>query len=51
MSEYVISAKDLVKQFKIGKKVVTAVDGLSLQVGAGEMLDRAGCCTAVEVRH
>jgi ABC-2 type transport system ATP-binding protein len=54
MSEYVISAKDLVKQFKIGKKVVTAVDGLSLQVGAGETYgligpDGAGKTTATRV--
>jgi ABC-2 type transport system ATP-binding protein len=54
MSEFVISAKDMVKEFKIGKKVVTAVDGLSLQVGAGETYgligpDGAGKTTATRV--
>ena len=54
MSEFVILAQDLVKEFKIGRKIVTAVNGLSLQVGAGETYgligpDGAGKTTATRV--
>jgi len=54
MTEFAISATDLVKEFKIGKKLVTAVDRLTLQVPAGETYgligpDGAGKTTATRV--
>ncbi len=54
MSELAISTKDLVKQFKTGKGVTTAVDRLSLQVAPGETYgligpDGAGKTTATRV--
>ena len=54
MSELAISTLDLVKQFKTGKGVMTAVDRLSLQVAPGETYgligpDGAGKTTATRV--
>src|SRR5512136_2611677 len=54
MTEFAIVTKDLVKQFKVGKSVTTAVNGLSLQVAPGETLgligpDGAGKTTATRV--
>jgi ABC-2 type transport system ATP-binding protein len=54
MAEMVIFAKDLVKQFKNNKTVITAVDHLSLQVAAGETYgligpDGAGKTTTIRV--
>jgi len=54
MAETVILAKDLVKQFKNDKTVITAVDHLSLQVAAGETYgligpDGAGKTTTIRV--
>ena len=54
MTEIVISTRNLVKQFKIGKKSVLAIDGLSLEVAAGETYgligpDGAGKTTATRV--
>jgi len=54
MTELAISTLDLVKQFKIGKGVMTAVDRLSLQVAPGETYgligpDGAGKTTATRV--
>ena len=54
MTELAISTLDLVKQFKTGKGVMTAVDRLSLQVAPGETYgligpDGAGKTTATRV--
>src|SRR5579859_4371117 len=54
MAELAIVTKDLVKQFKVGKAVTTAVNGLTLQVAPGETLgligpDGAGKTTATRV--
>jgi ABC-2 type transport system ATP-binding protein len=54
MNQFAISATDLIKEFKTGKNVVTAVNGLSLQVAAGETYgligpDGAGKTTTVRV--
>ncbi len=54
MAEFAISTKDLVKQFKVGKTMTTAVNGLSLQVAPGETYgligpDGAGKTTATRV--
>ncbi len=54
MAEYVISTTDLVKEFAVKKKIVTAIDRLSLRVSAGETYgligpDGAGKTTATRV--
>ncbi len=54
MNEFAIEANGLVKEFKVGKHAVLAVNGLSLQVGAGETYgligpDGAGKTTATRV--
>ena len=54
MSDFAISAKDLVKQFKSSKGWLTAIDNLSLQVKAGETYgligpDGAGKTTTIRV--
>jgi ABC-2 type transport system ATP-binding protein len=54
MTELAISARELVKQFKTGKEIVTAVDHLSLQVAPGETYgligpDGAGKTTTTRV--
>jgi ABC-2 type transport system ATP-binding protein len=54
MTELAISTLDLVKQFKVGKGVMTAVDRLSLQVAPGETYgligpDGAGKTTTTRV--
>jgi len=54
MTELAISTMNLVKQFKVGKGVMTAVDRLSLQVAPGETYgligpDGAGKTTATRV--
>ena len=54
MSELAISANRLVKQFKTGKALITAVDNLSLQVAPGETYgligpDGAGKTTTTRV--
>ncbi|MGC1379289.1 MAG: ABC transporter ATP-binding protein [Anaerolineales bacterium] len=54
MAELAVFAKDLVKQFKIGKETLTALGGLSLEVARGETYgligpDGAGKTTATRV--
>jgi len=54
MSDFAISAKNLVKQFKSSKGWLTAIDNLSLQVKAGETYgligpDGAGKTTTIRV--
>ena len=54
MSDFAISAKDLVKQFKSSNGGLTAIDNLSLQVKAGETYgligpDGAGKTTTIRV--
>ncbi len=54
MSEFAIFANELVKEFKVGRQSVTAVDRLSLQVRAGETYgligpDGAGKTTTTRV--
>jgi len=54
MSDFAISAKDLVKQFKSSNGWLTAIDNLSLQVKAGETYgligpDGAGKTTTIRV--
>ena len=54
MSEWTIVTSDLVKEFKIGKRAVRAVDGLSLRVARGETYgligpDGAGKSTTTRV--
>jgi ABC-2 type transport system ATP-binding protein len=54
MSDFAISAKDLVKQFKSSKGWLTAIDNLSLQAKAGETYgligpDGAGKTTTIRV--
>ncbi len=54
MNEFAIEANALVKDFKVGKHTVPAINGLSLQVGAGETYgligpDGAGKTTATRV--
>src|SRR5438128_230939 len=54
MSELAIFTQDLVKQFKVGRLVTTAVDRLSLQVAPGATYgligpDGAGKTTATRV--
>ena len=54
MEQFVISATHLVKEFQVNKHVVTAVDGLSLQVAPGETYgligpDGAGKTTTTRV--
>lgn len=54
MTEFAISTKDLVKEFKTKKGSVTAVDGISLQVARGETYgligpDGAGKTTTTRV--
>ncbi len=54
MSEMVIVAKELIKEFKVGKQSVRAVNGLSLEVHAGETYgligpDGAGKTTTIRV--
>ncbi len=54
MSELAVVANGLVKQFKVGKGTVTAVDGLSLEVARGETYgligpDGAGKSTTTRV--
>ena len=54
MNEFAISATNLVKEFKTGKSVVTAVNGLSLQVAPGDTYgligpDGAGKTTTTRV--
>ncbi|HEX8993570.1 MAG TPA: ABC transporter ATP-binding protein [Anaerolineales bacterium] len=54
MSDFAIEANELVKEFKVGKLAVRAVNGLSLQVGAGETYgligpDGAGKTTTTRV--
>ncbi len=54
MNQFAISAANLVKEFKVNKHVVTAVNGLSLQVAPGETFgligpDGAGKTTTTRV--
>lgn len=54
MNEFAISTRDLVKQFKVGRAVTTAVNQLSLQVAPGETYgligpDGAGKTTTTRV--
>src|SRR5512135_1305643 len=54
MSEFAIYANELVKEFRAGKQTIAAVNGLSLQVPAGETYgligpDGAGKTTTTRV--
>ncbi len=41
-SEPVISVRDLVKEFKLGREIIAAVDGVSLTVQSGEIISIVG---------